>query len=136
VVQPVSPEQLRMVWEALVSGKPAPQQLGAPDGTKQPPGSPDNGLAVSARMEKQVKQRLTVAADHFNRDYRKGFQYCQVSCVPEPHPGQQRSLKIPHNLMHVADGVWHFYRCNMPSSPWCEFTIHCHGGGRKSLGAC
>jgi hypothetical protein len=80
VVQPVNPEQLRAVWEALVSGKPAPLQIGASllDGTKQPSGDADDVLAVSARMEKQVKQRLTVAADHFNRDYRKGFQYCQV----------------------------------------------------------
>ena len=41
----------------------------------------DSALALAARVEKQVKQRLTVAADHFNRDYRKGFQYLQVSAL-------------------------------------------------------
>ena len=83
VVQPVSPEQLRAVWEALASGRPAPQGVGAdaPNGAEQASGGADSELAVSARMEKQVKQRLTVAADHFNRDYRKGFQYCQVHTV-------------------------------------------------------
>lgn len=106
VVQPVSPEQLRTVWEALASGRPAPRGIGAEalHGAEQPSSGADNELAVSARMEKQVKQRLTVAADHFNRDYRKGFQYCQVPdavwsgrpcilaacCLPAIHePGRQ-----------------------------------------------
>jgi len=33
----------------------------------------------TARVEKHVKSRLAVAADHFNRDYKKGFQFLQVS---------------------------------------------------------
>lgn len=83
-MQPVSPEQLRLVWEALVSGKPAPPQIGAADpdaGGKKSSAAGDAALALTARVEKQVKQRLTVAADHFNRDYRKGFQYLQVCCI-------------------------------------------------------
>lgn len=32
----------------------------------------------TARVEKHVKSRLAVAAEHFNRDYKKGFQFLQV----------------------------------------------------------
>ena len=35
-------------------------------------------LAETARLEKHVKNKLAVAADHFNRDYKKGFQFLQV----------------------------------------------------------
>lgn len=45
--------------------------------------SSDCALAAGARREKAVKQRLIVAADHFNRDYRKGLQYLQVF-YPQP----------------------------------------------------
>lgn len=81
-MQPVTEEQLRAVWAALASGKPAPLGIGADampaaDGGTSPDAA-DSALALTARVEKQVKQRLTVAADHFNRDYRKGFQYLQV----------------------------------------------------------
>lgn len=31
-----------------------------------------------ALLEKHAKTRLAVAADHFNRDYKKGFQFLQV----------------------------------------------------------
>lgn len=37
--------------------------------------------AETALLEKHLKTKLAVAADHFNRDYRKGFQYLQVICV-------------------------------------------------------
>ena len=36
-------------------------------------------LAETARLEKHVKNKLAVAADHFNRDYKKGFQFLQVN---------------------------------------------------------
>ena len=36
-------------------------------------------LAETARLEKLVKNKLAVAADHFNRDYKKGFQFLQVN---------------------------------------------------------
>ncbi len=39
--------------------------------------------------EKHAKNRLAVAADHFNRDYKKGFQFLQVridiSAASESH---------------------------------------------------
>lgn len=79
MVQPVSPKQLRAVWDALVFGRPAPPQIAdTEEGGSSGGGGGDSALALTARAEKQVKQRLTVAADHFNRDYRKGFQYLQV----------------------------------------------------------
>ena len=42
-------------------------------------------LAETARLEKHVKNKLAVAADHFNRDYKKGFQFLQVnaSCLSQ-----------------------------------------------------
>lgn len=36
------------------------------------------GQVETALVEKHLKTKLAVAADHFNRDYRKGFQYLQV----------------------------------------------------------
>ena len=33
---------------------------------------------AGALAEKWAKSRLAVAADHFNRDYRKGFQFLQA----------------------------------------------------------
>ena len=35
-------------------------------------------MATVALLEKHAKTRLAVAADHFNRDYKKGFQFLQV----------------------------------------------------------
>ena len=35
-------------------------------------------MLETARVEKHVKSRLAVAAAHFNRDYKKGFQFLQV----------------------------------------------------------
>ena len=35
-------------------------------------------VAAVALLEKHAKTRLAVAADHFNRDYKKGFQFLQV----------------------------------------------------------
>ena len=35
-------------------------------------------MVETAILEKLVKNRLAVAAEHFNRDYKKGFQYLQV----------------------------------------------------------
>ena len=34
--------------------------------------------ADAALAEKAAKARLALAADHFNRDYKKGFQFLQV----------------------------------------------------------
>ncbi|DBA68573.1 TPA: hypothetical protein ACH3X2_013515 [Trebouxia sp. C0005] len=77
------PKQLQAIWNALCKGEPAPL---IPH--KHPRGAHGKGdeaedaklLAVmeTARVEKHVKSRLAVAADHFNRDYKKGFQFLQT----------------------------------------------------------
>jgi hypothetical protein len=36
--------------------------------------------AEVAAFEKGLKQRLMLAVDHFNKDYKKGFQFLQVRC--------------------------------------------------------
>lgn len=36
--------------------------------------------ATAILLEKHAKLRLAVAADHFNRDYKKGFQFLRVRC--------------------------------------------------------
>lgn len=36
--------------------------------------------AAAMLLEKHAKSRLAVAADHFNLDYKKGFQFLQVCC--------------------------------------------------------
>ena len=38
-------------------------------------------MVETAILEKLVKNRLAVAAEHFNRDYKKGFQYLQVGLL-------------------------------------------------------
>ena len=35
-------------------------------------------VAAAVLLEKHAKNRLAVAADHFNRDYKKGFQFLQA----------------------------------------------------------
>ena len=45
------------------------------------PPSEGQSVAAVALLEKHAKTRLAVAAAHFNRDYKKGFQFLQV-----PHP--------------------------------------------------
>ena len=35
-------------------------------------------MTETALLEKWVKNRLAAAAEHFNRDYKKGFQFLQV----------------------------------------------------------
>ncbi|KAL0041048.1 hypothetical protein WJX77_003321 [Trebouxia sp. C0004] len=77
------PKQLQAIWNALCKCEPAPL---VPH--KHPRGTHGKGdeaedsklLAVmeTARVEKHVKSRLGVAADHFNRDYKKGFQFLQT----------------------------------------------------------
>ena len=76
-VPPPAEEELVAIWDALCESRlPPPLDIeavedGAPVGGLSP-------LAAAARYEKYVKGKLSVAADHFNRDYKKGFQYLQV----------------------------------------------------------
>lgn len=51
------------------------------------PGSPtkDPSSPWALRAEKQLKNDLTSVVDHFNRDQRKGFEYCQsLNLLPSP----------------------------------------------------
>mmetsp|Transcript_17390 Transcript_17390/g.52068 ORF Transcript_17390/g.52068 Transcript_17390/m.52068 type:complete len:1953 (-) Transcript_17390:228-6086(-) len=86
VVAPVEVDELRAIWDALINGRvtPVPPSSSASadgaaggNGAGRSLASLDCALAAGARREKAVKQRLIVAADHFNRDYRKGLQYLQ-----------------------------------------------------------
>ncbi len=67
------------------------------------------GAADAALAEQAAKARLALAADHFNRDHRKGFQFLQArpprawallsqvprSCRAPPHPRPQAGLPAP-----------------------------------------
>jgi len=44
-------------------------------------GNAETEAATAILLEKHAKLRLAVAADHFNRDYKKGFQFLQVPFV-------------------------------------------------------
>lgn len=45
------------------------------------PGDSDASPAELARVEKFMKGRLAAAAEHFNRDSKKGFQFLQVTLI-------------------------------------------------------
>ncbi|PSC74405.1 ARF guanine-nucleotide exchange factor GNOM isoform B [Micractinium conductrix] len=67
------------IWTALSAGQhpPLEQLLGLPDGSATP--------ADLARAEKALKGKLAAAADHFNREQKRGFQYLQsVKLLPAP----------------------------------------------------
>ena len=76
------PKQLTAIWNALCTGEPAPLvPIKQPRGVRGLGDEEDSKLLAvmeTARVEKHVKSRLGVAADHFNRDYKKGFQFLQV----------------------------------------------------------
>ncbi|CAL8465729.1 g5265 [Coccomyxa elongata] len=75
------------VWDALCSGQPPPGAPRRPDGisydstgVNEASTSGSKGEASTAAamlLEKHAKSRLAVAADHFNLDYKKGFQFLQ-----------------------------------------------------------
>ena len=85
---PPTEAQFVAIWDALCEGRlPAPMASPA-DGA--------SALTTAARHEKFVKGKLSVAADHFNRDYKKGFQYLQVMLGPS------RSLEAcPKRQVHL-----------------------------------
>lgn len=77
-------KQLQAIWSALCNGQPAPllphkHSRGSHAGGAEEEDSKLLAVLETARVEKHVKSRLAVAADHFNRDYKKGFQFLQVS---------------------------------------------------------
>ena len=76
-------KQLQAIWSALCNGQPAPllphkHPRGLHGGVAEEEDPKLLAVMETARVEKHVKSRLAVAADHFNRDYKKGFQFLQV----------------------------------------------------------
>lgn len=45
-------------------------------------------LIETALLEKLLKSKLSVAAEHFNRDYKKGFQYLQARAASRHDKGR------------------------------------------------
>jgi hypothetical protein len=79
---PPDEAQFVAIWDALCEGRlPAPM-AGPADGAA----GGASALTTAARHEKYVKGKLSVAADHFNRDYKKGFQYLEVVASSRPDP--------------------------------------------------
>ncbi|KAK9918480.1 hypothetical protein WJX75_004379 [Coccomyxa subellipsoidea] len=85
---PKAPSVISGVWDALCSGQPppapksqSPEQLqDGCTGVGEASTSGSRGkcsVAAAVLLEKHAKNRLAVAADHFNRDYKKGFQFLQ-----------------------------------------------------------
>ena len=92
--------------------------------------------ADAALAEKAAKARLALAADHFNRDYKKGFQFLQV-CNAEARLFQQQRFCLSPAGRGPACSLAPWDICSvlakihcMPDSSQC-----CHGvqGGRKLL---
>lgn len=94
-----SPPEMVMVWEACCSNAPPPLlphrsredrptngDLDSPHARAKAKLEQERQLMIeTALLEKLLKNKLSVAAEHFNRDYKKGFQYLQVR-YPTPLP--------------------------------------------------
>uniref|UniRef100_A0A061R742 Arf guanine-nucleotide exchange factor gnom-like isoform x1 n=1 Tax=Tetraselmis sp. GSL018 TaxID=582737 RepID=A0A061R742_9CHLO len=66
------------IWTPLVEG--SEPLAPVPDGTPA-----ERAWVRAAQYEKHLKGRLKIAADHFNRDPKKGFQFLQaIKLLPEP----------------------------------------------------
>lgn len=75
------------IWGDLAVGE-GPKLQSLLDDSKGNGGSPDEPLfdpmVEAVRLEKAIKSRVAVAADHFNRDFKKGFQYMQsMNLLPQ-----------------------------------------------------
>lgn len=72
------PQRYVDIWTPLSQGL-APPVLDALNvmGNEDAMNLDTENAAELARAEKHVKSRLTSVAEHFNRDQKKGFQYCQ-----------------------------------------------------------
>lgn len=92
-------------------------------------------LAETARLEKHVKNKLAVAADHFNRDYKKGFQFLQV-VVESAHRQSSRWLHWLLTHAHISQTPVRLYvlaragslSCSRCTSQAREFSCICHTG--------
>jgi hypothetical protein len=72
-------------------------------------GNGNNCVVSAARQEKAVKQRLVVAAEHFNRDHRKGLQYLQVRLASHQIK-QPKGVDVPFPsiIVHVQECMTKF----------------------------
>jgi len=89
------------------------------------------GAADAALAEQAAKARLALAADHFNRDHRKGFQFLQArpprawallsqvprSCRAPPHPRPQAGLPAPARRAARAAPARAPRSCRAPPHP-------------------
>eukprot|EP00210_Caulerpa_lentillifera_P007564 g7224.t1 len=62
-----------------------------------------------ARFEKSLKRKVTIAVDHFNRDYKKGFEYLQsMRLIPEENDAMilAKFLRVcPHLNSHTIGEI-------------------------------
>ncbi|GMH45726.1 hypothetical protein BSKO_13689 [Bryopsis sp. KO-2023] len=70
------------IWGDILLGQ-APKLEGLLDDSTDQSGASDyednsDPIVRTVRLEKMIKQRVSVAADHFNRDFKKGFQFMQA----------------------------------------------------------
>ena len=114
-------------------------------------GSHGQSVATVALLEKHAKTRLAVAADHFNRDYKKGFQFLQVwqgCCTPVlppciPHLKARAPLACPCKDACWQGRVPHLYAGILPLGPR-RMPVTCDrhlfsaepGAARRCSGAC
>ncbi|GAB4821173.1 hypothetical protein N2152v2_008219 [Parachlorella kessleri] len=107
------PKQYVDIWAPLCEGHFLPTGLliEETNGSQQQGGGGDysssSRAAEMARLEKHLKGRLAAAAEHFNRDHKKGFQY----------------LQSIHLLPHVLE-----------PGPVARFLRFCPGLGKSSIG--
>ena len=86
------------IWEPLSAG--AHPELGSMLLERQG----QVGPAEQARLEKFLKGRLAAAAEHFNRDQKKGVQYLQVGLSPSCGQGRWTWMRGQRGLMGQC--VW------------------------------
>lgn len=82
------------IWGDLVVGEAPKIQclLGDSKNNARGPDEPViDPMVQTVRLEKAIKSRVAVASDHFNRDFKKGFQYMQ-SLNLLPKENQTRAI--------------------------------------------
>lgn len=70
------PQRFVDIWTPLSQGLTPPVLDALRESTDEAP-STSASAAEMARAERHLKSRLATVAEHFNRDQKKGFQYCQ-----------------------------------------------------------
>ena len=75
----LDPQHYVDIWGPLCTGRNPPVLLAVSSGDGSGGVRREGSVAEAARAEKYLKGRLTTAAEHFNRDQKKGFSYLQAS---------------------------------------------------------